>query len=120
MKDTGFGISREDLDRIFERFYRVKDDKTRMISGTGLGLAIVKSIVEAHNGRIEAESEVDRGSTFHVFLPIMHRLEFVKSRLPPTYLSMSSLSGKPSTPSLASPSRKAARSLNEGFAVFQV
>jgi len=71
VKDTGFGISRENLARIFERFYRVKDDKTRMISGTGLGLAIVKSIVEAHNGRIEAESEPDRGSTFHVFLPIM-------------------------------------------------
>jgi PAS domain S-box-containing protein len=71
VKDTGFGISRDDLERIFERFYRVKDDKTRMISGTGLGLAIVKSIVEAHNGRIEAESEVDCGSTFHVFLPIM-------------------------------------------------
>jgi signal transduction histidine kinase len=72
VKDTGFGISWEDLGRIFERFYRVKDDKTRMISGTGLGLAIVKSIVEAHNGRIEAESEVDRGSTFHVFLPVIH------------------------------------------------
>jgi len=71
VKDKGFGISRENLGRIFERFYRVKDDKTRMISGTGLGLAIVKSIVEAHNGRIEAESEPDRGSTFHVFLPIM-------------------------------------------------
>ena len=71
VKDTGFGISQENLSRIFERFYRVKDDKTRMISGTGLGLAIVKSIVEAHNGRIEAESEPDRGSTFHVFLPIM-------------------------------------------------
>ena len=71
VKDTGFGISQENLTRIFERFYRVKDDKTRMISGTGLGLAIVKSIVEAHNGRIEAESEPDRGSTFHVLLPIM-------------------------------------------------
>jgi signal transduction histidine kinase len=71
VKDTGFGISKENLSRIFERFYRVKDDKTRMISGTGLGLAIVKSIVEAHNGRIEAESEPDRGSTFHVYLPVM-------------------------------------------------
>jgi len=71
VKDTGFGISRENLGKIFERFYRIKDDKTRMISGTGLGLAIVKSIVEAHNGRIEAESEPDRGSAFHVFLPIM-------------------------------------------------
>jgi len=69
--DTGFGISQENLARIFDRFYRVKDDNTRMISGTGLGLAIVKSIVEAHNGRIEAESEPDRGSTFHIFLPIM-------------------------------------------------
>ncbi len=71
VKDTGFGISQEDLGKIFERFYRVKNDKTRMISGTGLGLAIVKSIVEAHNGRIEAESELGRGSTFHVFLPLM-------------------------------------------------
>jgi signal transduction histidine kinase len=71
VKDTGFGISKENLARIFERFYRVKDDNTRMISGTGLGLAIVKSIVEAHNGRIEAESEPDRGSTFHVFLHVM-------------------------------------------------
>jgi signal transduction histidine kinase len=71
VKDTGFGISQENLTKIFERFYRVKDDNTRMISGTGLGLAIVKSIVEAHNGRIEAESEPDRGSTFHVFLPVM-------------------------------------------------
>lgn len=71
VKDTGYGISQENLSRIFERFYRVKDDNTRMISGTGLGLAIVKSIVEAHNGRIEAESEPGQGSTFHVFLPIM-------------------------------------------------
>jgi PAS domain S-box-containing protein len=71
VKDTGFGISQENLTKIFERFYRVKDDNTRMISGTGLGLAIVKSIVEAHNGRIEAESEPDRGSTFHVFFPVM-------------------------------------------------
>ena len=71
VKDTGYGISQENLSRIFERFYRVKDDNTRMISGTGLGLAIVKNIVEAHNGRIEAESEPGQGSTFHVFLPTM-------------------------------------------------
>lgn len=71
VKDTGFGIAPEDLNRVFDRFYRVKNDQTRMISGTGLGLAIVKSIVEAHNGRIEVESEPGRGSTFHVFLPVM-------------------------------------------------
>jgi len=71
VKDTGFGIGPEDLKRVFDRFYRVKNDHTRMISGTGLGLAIVKSILEAHNGRIEVESEPGHGSTFHVFLPIM-------------------------------------------------
>ena len=69
--DTGFGIAPEDLEYIFERFYRVKDDRTRLIPGTGLGLAIVKSIVEAHNGRITVESEPDVGSTFRVYIPLM-------------------------------------------------
>jgi two-component system, OmpR family, phosphate regulon sensor histidine kinase PhoR len=71
VKDTGFGMTEEDLGRIFERFYRVKNDKTRFIPGTGLGLAIVKSIVEAHHGNVRVESEIDRGSTFHVLLPVM-------------------------------------------------
>lgn len=69
VKDTGFGIVPEDLERIFAPFYRVKNEKTRMIVGTGLGLAIVKSIVEAHNGWIRVESAPDQGSTFHVHLP---------------------------------------------------
>lgn len=69
VKDTGFGISPEDQQRIFAPFYRVKDEKTRMIVGTGLGLAIVKRIVEAHDGWLRVESEVGRGSTFHVYLP---------------------------------------------------
>lgn len=71
VRDTGFGMAPEDMGKVFQRFYRVKDDRTRGISGTGLGLAIVKSIVEAHNGRISVESELHRGSTFHVFLPLM-------------------------------------------------
>jgi two-component system phosphate regulon sensor histidine kinase PhoR len=71
VKDTGFGIAQEDLGRIFDRFYRVKNDRTRFIAGTGLGLDIVKSVVEAHNGRVKAESVLNQGSTFHVFLPIM-------------------------------------------------
>jgi two-component system phosphate regulon sensor histidine kinase PhoR len=70
--DTGMGIPPEDLDQIFKRFYRVKNEKTRYIIGTGLGLPIVKSIVEAHNGRIQVESTVDQGSTFSVFLPIVY------------------------------------------------
>jgi two-component system phosphate regulon sensor histidine kinase PhoR len=71
ISDTGFGIEAEDLDRIFDRFYRVKNDKTRYIIGTGLGLPIVKSIVEAHDGMIRVESKPDHGSTFVVYLPFM-------------------------------------------------
>ncbi|MEJ2723057.1 MAG: response regulator [Deltaproteobacteria bacterium] len=69
--DTGIGIAPEDLEYIFDRFYRVKDDRTRLITGTGLGLAIVKSILEAHNGMVTVESEPDAGSTFRVFIPLM-------------------------------------------------
>ncbi|MDM8544588.1 response regulator [Desulfococcaceae bacterium HSG9] len=68
--DQGFGMSQEDQDCIFERFYRIKDAKRRMITGTGLGLSIVKRIIESHNGMIRLESEPDKGSTFHVYLPI--------------------------------------------------
>jgi signal transduction histidine kinase len=71
VRDTGIGISEEDQRQIFQRFYRVKDEKTRYINGTGLGLAIVKSILESHQGRIKIESREGQGSTFSVFLPIM-------------------------------------------------
>jgi signal transduction histidine kinase len=67
--DTGIGIAPEALPHIFERFYRVKDEKTREILGTGLGLTIVKNIVDAHMGTIHVESEVGKGSTFTVLLP---------------------------------------------------
>jgi signal transduction histidine kinase len=70
VRDTGLGIPPEDLKRIFNRFYRVKNEKTRFIVGTGLGLSLVKSIVEAHHGSVWVESEPDRGSTFTVALPI--------------------------------------------------
>jgi two-component system phosphate regulon sensor histidine kinase PhoR len=67
--DNGIGIAPEELGRIFQRFYRIKNDKTRYIIGTGLGLSIVKGIVEAHNGFIRVDSEPERGSTFHVYIP---------------------------------------------------
>lgn len=71
VNDTGFGISEEDLEKIFERFYRVKNEKTRHVIGTGLGLPIVKSIVEAHNGKIKVESEPGKGSKFFIYLPLV-------------------------------------------------
>jgi signal transduction histidine kinase len=69
VSDTGIGIEKEDLSRIFDRFYRVKNEKTRYIIGTGLGLPIVKSIVEAHDGMIRVESKPGHGSTFYVYIP---------------------------------------------------
>jgi PAS domain S-box-containing protein len=69
VSDTGLGIKREDLSRIFDRFYRVKTTETRQIVGTGLGLSIVKSIVDAHLGSISVDSEVGKGTTFTVLLP---------------------------------------------------
>jgi len=69
--DTGCGISPDDLPRIFDRFFRVKSDKTRMISGTGLGLPIAKGIVEAHLGRIKVNSQVGQGTDLTIELPVL-------------------------------------------------
>lgn len=69
--DTGSGIEPELLSRIFERFY--KTDKARATSGTGLGLSIARHTVEAHGGKIWAESKLGEGSTFYFLLPITHR-----------------------------------------------
>lgn len=69
VSDTGIGIKKEDLPRIFDKFYRVKSIETRQIVGTGLGLSIVKSIVDAHLGSISVESEEGGGTTFTVVLP---------------------------------------------------
>lgn len=71
VSDTGLGIEKEELKRIFDRFYRVKNEKTRYIVGTGLGLPIVKSIVEAHDGMIRVESQPDQGTTFYVYIPFI-------------------------------------------------
>lgn len=70
VKDTGFGIPEEDLDKIFTKFHRVKDENTRTIHGTGLGLAIVKSIIESHHGRVSVVSCLGGGTTFTVVLPL--------------------------------------------------
>lgn len=67
--DNGIGIPPEDIDRIFEKFYRIKTQETKSISGSGLGLSIVKGIVDAHNGSVRVESEVGKGTMLIVSLP---------------------------------------------------
>jgi signal transduction histidine kinase len=70
VRDQGSGIAKEDLPRIFEMFYRTPDAQASHASGFGLGLAITKEIIELHGGRIWCESELGRGSTFFIELPL--------------------------------------------------
>ena len=69
VKDTGIGVPLSDMDRIFERFYRVDKGRSRAMGGTGLGLSIVRHIMDAHGERVYVESEQGKGSTFGLTLP---------------------------------------------------
>ncbi|MEO0562672.1 MAG: HAMP domain-containing sensor histidine kinase, partial [Chloroflexota bacterium] len=68
--DTGYGMPKEAQEKLFTEFYRVRTERTREIKGTGLGLSLVKSVIEAHGGRIWVESELDKGSTFYIEIPL--------------------------------------------------
>ncbi|MBF0544092.1 MAG: response regulator [Candidatus Riflebacteria bacterium] len=69
VEDTGIGLKQEEIQRIGEEFFRVKNEKTRAITGTGLGLALVNRIVKSYNGALEVESFPEKGSIFRVLLP---------------------------------------------------
>jgi signal transduction histidine kinase len=70
VEDSGIGIPPDELAGIFDRFARASNARTAGLPGTGLGLSVVKAIAEQHGGRVEADSAVGRGTTFHVYLPI--------------------------------------------------
>jgi signal transduction histidine kinase len=70
VRDQGIGIPAKELDKIFDRFYRCEESSELGIRGSGIGLTIVQRIVGAHGGRVKAESEHGRGSTFSVHLPL--------------------------------------------------
>ena len=79
VEDTGLGIPEEDLDRIFERFYRVDKARSREVGGTGLGLAIVKHLVQAMAGQVEVASRLGRGSRFTVRIPLVGARPLIES-----------------------------------------
>jgi len=68
--DNGIGIKKEQIPRLFERFYVVDKSRTRKVGGTGLGLSIVKHIIQLHNGKINIQSEYGKGTTIQLWLPI--------------------------------------------------
>jgi two-component system phosphate regulon sensor histidine kinase PhoR len=76
VRDDGQGIPTEYLPRLFTRFFRAPTKESLTI-GTGLGLTICKHIVEAHHGKLEVISEVNKGSAFTVRLPVLHEDEFI-------------------------------------------
>jgi two-component system phosphate regulon sensor histidine kinase PhoR len=74
IKDNGIGIPRNELHRIFKKFYRVENRDTLRIEGTGLGLFLVESIVKAHKGNIKVQSKFQQGSEFTLYLPIQQKI----------------------------------------------
>ena len=76
IQDTGYGIPRNDLPHVFDRFYRVHDNGPAKIKGNGLGLAIVKSIANEHRGDVLVESEVGKGSCFSLAIPLISNADF--------------------------------------------
>lgn len=75
VSDTGIGISPDDVDHVFDKFYRAKDKRLARITGSGLGLAIARQLIRRHEGDITVESELNQGSTFTLTLPVTERVQ---------------------------------------------
>ena len=69
VKDTGIGIPKDQVERVFDTFFQVDNSSTREVGGTGLGLSIVRNFVRAHNGKVDVTSDVGAGTTFTVHFP---------------------------------------------------
>jgi signal transduction histidine kinase len=76
VQDTGIGIAPSEHKRIFDRFYRVNSDRARSTGGSGLGLAIAQAIARAHHGSLTVQSELGKGSTFALQLPLKSSLTY--------------------------------------------
>ena len=89
MADNGPGIDPENLERVFERFFRADPSRARASGGTGLGLSIVASIAEAHGGRVDVASTPGEGSSFRVVIPLAPTAEDSHVRSPDETLTQS-------------------------------
>ncbi len=81
VSDTGIGIAKEDLSRIFGRFWRADASRAREAGGLGVGLAVTKQIIERHHGFIAVESELEKGTTFTIHLPREHVQQSVSTTM---------------------------------------
>lgn len=79
VKDSGIGISKEEIEHIFDRFYQVDGSSTREREGTGIGLALAKELIELMNGSVTVESELNKGTAFTILLPITNQASFGQS-----------------------------------------
>ena len=81
VKDSGIGIKKEDISKIFDKFQQIETSLSREVGGTGLGLPIAKQLTQAHQGVIWLESEPDKGTCFHVAIPVMNEFQIFKTNL---------------------------------------
>ena len=81
VKDSGIGIKKEDISKIFDKFQQIENSLSREVGGTGLGLPIAKQLTQAHQGVIWLDSEPDKGTCFHVAIPVMNEFQIFKTDL---------------------------------------